>query len=91
MVDFYFGGLDDSENDSEKFLDKNAFSRKIERLAQVTDRGYLETIGIYCESKNLELLDVRKLINQSLKDKIEVEAKKYNLVRNDINSTVFDI
>jgi hypothetical protein len=42
---------------------------------------YLEAILWYCEENQLEVDSVGRLISKSLKEKIQVEASKANLIK----------
>ena len=42
---------------------------------------YLEAILWYCEENQLEVDSVGRLISKSLKEKIQVEASKSNLIK----------
>ena len=55
--------------------EKNIFSLNIEKLADEHELTHMEAIIEYCEVNGLEIEVAATLINQSLKSKIEMEAR----------------
>lgn len=71
----------------ESILTKKRFSKLIENyIAQHPDSTYMEAVVNICEDRSLDPLDVGKLISPAIKDKIEAEAIKHNLVKGGGNS-----
>jgi len=54
------------------------FSLEIEKLSKEKDLKYMETIILYCEQEGLDIETVGTLVNQSLKEKIALEAQELN-------------
>ena len=60
------------------FKTANEFSLHIEKLVQEKRLSYMDAVLDYCKENYLEPSDVSKLINKSLKDKIEIEFQEMN-------------
>ena len=54
------------------------FSLEIEKLSKKEDLPYMETVILYCDKEGLEIENIGKLVNTSLKEKIEIEAQNLN-------------
>ena len=70
----------------EKFLQitnlhsPETFSVKIEVMAVDMGISHMDAIFHYCDEADIDLDIVPKLINKSLKDKLEVEARELNFL-----------
>lgn len=60
------------------FSSANDFSLHIEDLVQEKRLSYMDAVLHYCQENLLEPEDVSKLINRSLKDKIENDFRNLN-------------
>jgi cell division ATPase FtsA len=60
------------------FKNANDFSLHIEAIAATSKMNYMDAVLHYCKENYLEPEDVAKLINKSLKDKIEMEFRELN-------------
>lgn len=56
----------------------NEFSLHIEHMVADKKMTYMDAVLKYCEENYLEPQDVAKLINKSLKDKIEMDFRELN-------------
>lgn len=67
----------------ENFMDKNKFSMTIENIVKDSKRtiNYIDAIVDYCETKDIEIETVVKLIAPSLKEKIKAEATRLNYIK----------
>jgi UDP-glucose 6-dehydrogenase len=63
--------LTDSLIITKKFRSPNEFSLYIEGRVAAQDISYMEAIIQYCEEVDIDVESISKLINQSLKDKVE--------------------
>lgn len=61
-------------------LEIEDFSFKIMSLARENRLDYIDAILHYCESSGLEIEVAAKLITPSVKQQIESEALKFNLI-----------
>lgn len=60
------------------FKTSNDFSLHIEQLSKEKRMSHMDAVLYYCKENYLEPEDVAKLINKSLKDKIEVDFREAN-------------
>jgi len=76
-------GKDIDELIDENFMDKNKFSMTIETIVKDSNRtiNYIDAIVDFCESKDIEIETVVKLIAPSLKEKIKAEATRLNYIK----------
>lgn len=63
-----------------KILDKNDLTLTVERLVRTEGMGYAEAIIHTCDQRGIEPEDVAKLISGSLKEKLEAEAQRNNIL-----------
>lgn len=62
------------------FKNSNDFSMHIEKIVKMKKMPYMDAVLEYCEQNFLEPSDVSKLINKSLKAKIEMEFRDANML-----------
>jgi hypothetical protein len=60
------------------FKTANEFSLHIEQMVRDSKMNYMDAVLEYCKENYLEPEDVAKLINKSLKDKIEMDFRELN-------------
>jgi KaiC/GvpD/RAD55 family RecA-like ATPase len=60
------------------FKTANEFSLHIEKMVRDSKLTYMDAVLEYCKENYLEPEDVSKLINKSLKDKIEMNFRELN-------------
>jgi hypothetical protein len=60
------------------FKTANEFSLHIEQMVRDSKMTYMDAVLEYCKENYLEPEDVSKLINRSLKDKIEMNFRDLN-------------
>lgn len=65
---------------SEGFLDREKFSRRVERAVFTKRLSYMEAAVHACEEVGLDPLDVRKFLTKVILDKIEAEAIELKLL-----------
>lgn len=61
-------------------LNSKKFSAIIEDIVKTKKISYIDAIVKYCEDNEIDPSNVGSLISKSLKDKIQQEAEKLNLV-----------
>ena len=66
---------------NKKFISKEKFADDIEQLVLKTKMNYIDAIVEYCETNNIEVENVGKLVNKPLKDKIKCEAMELNYLK----------
>ena len=60
------------------FKSSNDFSLHIEQIVRDSKLSYMEAVLQYCRENFIEPSDVAKLVNKSLKDKLEVNFQDEN-------------
>ena len=70
--------LTDSLIITKKFRSPNEFSLYIEGRVAAQDISYMEAIIQYCEEVDIDIESISKLINQSLKERVQIEAEEGN-------------
>jgi hypothetical protein len=70
--------LTDSLIITKKFRSPNEFSLYIEERVLRESIGYMDAIIQYCSEVDIDVESISKLINQSLKDKVQIEAEEGN-------------
>ena len=66
---------------TKRFRSSNEFSLYIEEKVISDKIGYMDAVIQYCEEIDIDIESIAKLINQSLKDKIQIEAEDQNYMR----------
>ncbi len=66
-----------------KITPKN-FSLQIEKIAVEKGINHLDAVVHYCETNEIEVETVAKLITKALKTKIEANARELRLVSSDV-------
>lgn len=65
-----------------KFLCPSKFALEIENLVKLNpDMNYIDSIVYFCETNNIDLESVPKLISKPLKEKIKCEATELNFLK----------
>lgn len=64
----------------EFFESPNKFSMHIEDLARQKKQTCFETLVQYCTDNHIEPDDIKRMVSNSLKEKIEVEVRKENML-----------
>ena len=64
------------------FKTANEFSLHIEQIVRDKKMSYMDAVLEYCKENYLEPEDVSKLINISLKDKIDMNFRELNYLPN---------
>ncbi|NBO99957.1 MAG: hypothetical protein EBU90_07480 [Proteobacteria bacterium] len=73
--------INDSLIITKKFRSSNEFSLYIEEVVYTNKIGYMEAIIKYCNDIDIDVESISKLVNQSLKEKIQIEAEENNYLR----------
>lgn len=60
------------------FESANEFSMYIETVAKTKNVGVLDALLQYCEENYIEPEEIAKLVNRSLKDKLEINFVEIN-------------
>ena len=65
-----------------KFLTPSKFAIEIEKIvAEEEDFNYIDAICYYCETNNIEVESVSKLISKPLKERLKWDATRLNFMK----------
>ena len=64
-----------------KFMTPTKFAQEVEKIAHDNTMNYIDSIVHYCESNDIEIESVSKLISKPLKEKLKGEALKLNFMK----------
>jgi len=64
-----------------KFLTPVKFSMEIEKIVLAEGINYIDAIVQYCETNNIEVESVSKLISKPLKEKLKWDAIQLNFMK----------
>jgi hypothetical protein len=65
----------------DKFMTTAKFSQDVERIAYENKMNYIDAIVHYCETNEIEIESVSKLISKPLKEKLKYDAQKLNFIK----------
>jgi len=57
------------------------FSQDVEKIAYENKMNYIDAIVHYCETHEIEIESVSKLISKPLKEKLKYDAQKLNYIK----------
>lgn len=66
---------------TKRFRSPNEFSMFIDEVVSRTKISYMEAIISYCNEVDIDIDSVGSLVNQKLREKIQVEAEQANLMK----------
>lgn len=69
------------KNLEDKFMTAAKFSQDVEKIAHENSMNYIDAIVHYCESNDIEIESVPKLISKPLKEKLKYDAQKLNYIK----------
>ena len=64
-----------------KFLTPQKFAMEIEKIVAEDELNYIDAILHYCETNNLEVESVTKLISKPLKERLKWDAIRLNFMK----------
>ena len=64
-----------------KFLTPQKFAIEIEKIVANDELNYIDAILHYCESNNLEVESITKLISKPLKERLKWDAIRLNFMK----------
>ena len=64
-----------------KFLTPQKFAMEIEKIVAEDELNYIDAIIHYCESNNLEVESITKLISKPLKERLKWDATRRNYMK----------
>jgi hypothetical protein len=63
------------------FMTPTKFAQEVEKIAHENSMNYIDAIVHYCESNEIEIESVPKLISKPLKEKLKYDAQKLNFMK----------
>lgn len=57
------------------------FAQEVEKIAHDNSMNYIDAIVYYCESNEIEIDSVPKLMSKPLKEKLKYDAQKLNFMK----------
>ena len=64
-----------------KFLTPQKFAMEIEKIVAEEKFNYIDSICYYCETNNIEVESVSKLISKPLKERLKWDATRLNFMK----------
>jgi hypothetical protein len=64
-----------------KFLTPQKFAMEIEKIVANDELNYIDAIIHYCDSNNLEVESITKLISKPLKERLKWDATRLNYMK----------
>ena len=64
-----------------KFLTTQKFAMEIEKIVAEDELNYIDAILHYCETNNLEVESITKLISKPLKERLKWDATRLNFMK----------
>ena len=64
-----------------KFLTPQKFAMEIEKIVAEEQFNYIDAICYYCDSNNIEVESVSKLISKPLKERLKWDATRLNFMK----------
>ena len=69
-------------------MNSKRFALEIEEIVKSKKISYMDAVVLYCENNDIDTGTISSLINKSLKEKIQMEAEKLNLVEKSGTATL---
>jgi len=65
----------------QKIMTRKRFSTAVEQLVAKGNMSYIDAAAYIIEKRGMDYSNLKKLLTDSLKDKMEAEAMRLNLIR----------
>lgn len=66
---------------TKRFRSPNEFSIYIDEMRLKHDISYMDAVINYCNEKDIDIDSIGPLINQKLREKIQIEAEQENMIK----------
>lgn len=66
---------------TKRFRSPNEFSIFIDEMVNKTKVSYMDAVINYCNEMEIDIESIGPLINQKLRDKIQMEAEQANMIK----------
>ncbi len=81
MIDINTTKLTDALIITKRFSSANEFSIFIDEMVNKKKISYMDAIIGYCNEMDIDVDSIGSLVNQKLREKIQVEAEQANLIK----------
>jgi|TARA_R110000803_G_scaffold90188_2_gene157489 hypothetical protein len=72
----------------EKIMTKKRFSTAVEELVAKKNFSYMDAMNFIIEKRGMDYSNIKKLLSDSLKEKVTAEAQGLNLIRDKKGNTL---
>lgn len=69
--------------ESAEFINKHKFSKMVDDLVQRESLDYMDAVVFVCEQTGIEVETCKKYLSDSIRNKLEQQAKRLNLIEKD--------
>ena len=73
---------------NEKIMTKKRFSTAVEELVAKNNMSYMDAMNYVIEKRGMDYGNIKKLLSDSLKEKVTAEAQGLNLIRDKKGNTL---
>lgn len=74
-----------------EILTKQRFSLMVEELVLSSSMSYMEAILHICDERNIDPLDVGRVVSPSIRSKVEIEAQNKHLLPRSSSASLEDL
>jgi len=74
----------------DKILTKAELTKLVEKLVRDERMSYMEAVLHICEERSIDPLDIGKIVERPIRNKIEIEAQQLNMLPGKSTSTLKD-
>lgn len=72
----------------EKIMTKKRFSAGVEELVSKNNMSYIDAMNYIIEKRGMDYSNIKKLLSDSLKEKVTAEAQGLNLIKEKKGNTL---
>ena len=73
---------------NEKIMNKKRFSAGVETLVVKNNMSYMDAMNYIIEKRGMDYSNIKKLLSDSLKEKVTAEAQELNLIKSKKGNTL---
>ena len=73
---------------NEKIMTKKRFSTAVEELVAKNNMSYMDAMNYIIEKRGMDYSNIKKLLSDSLKEKVTAEAQGLNLIKEKKGNTL---
>ena len=72
----------------EKIMTKKRFSNAVEEIVAKQNMSYMDAMNFIIEKRGMDYSNIKKLLSDSLREKVTAEAQELNLIRDKKGNTL---